>query len=61
MVERLHASHANKLLNDRIQNPNGGATFAQDEAGMAKAYGDASYPGAYYDRNNRTLNVKACT
>ena len=58
MDERLHESHANKLLNDRIQMPNGGASFKQDEEGMTKAYNDASYPGVYYDQSTRTMYVK---
>jgi len=58
LEERLHASHANKLLNDRITHPNGGVSFAQDEEGMGKAYADASYPGVYYDQNTRTMYVK---
>lgn len=56
--ERLHASHANKLMMDRIQNPSGGATFKQDEEGMKKAYSDASYPGVYYDQSTRTMYIK---
>ena len=50
MDERLHASHANKLMMDRIQNPSGGATFKQDEEGMQKAYADTSYPGSITTR-----------
>jgi len=58
MDERLRASHANKLMMDRIQNPSGGATFAQDEEGMKKAYADTSYPGVYYDQTTRTMYIK---
>jgi len=58
MEERLHESHANKLMMDRIRNPNGGATFKQDEEGMAKAYNDATYPGVYYDQDTNTMYVK---
>jgi hypothetical protein len=58
LEERLRASHANKLLQDRITYPNGGVSFKQDEEGMGKAYGDASYPGVYYDQNTRTMYVK---
>jgi hypothetical protein len=60
MEERLHESHANKLMMDRIQNPNGG-TFKQDEEGMTKAYADTSYPGVYYDQNTRTMYIKGTT
>jgi len=58
MDERLHASHANKLMMDRIQNPNEGATFKRDEEGMQKAYADTSYPGVYYDQSTRTMYIK---
>jgi hypothetical protein len=58
MEERLHQSHASKLMNDRFQNLNGGATFKQDEIGMTKAYSNTSYPGVYYDQNTRTMYVK---
>ena len=40
-----------------IDNPNRG-TFAQDEAGIAKAYADTTYPGVYYDPKTRTEYVK---
>lgn len=55
--ERLHESHANKLLNDRINMPNGGVSFTQDEKGMDAAYAYKSFPGASYDSNTRTLYV----
>jgi hypothetical protein len=58
LEERLREGHANKLLLDRIANPNGGATFAQDEEGMQKAYSDTTYPGVYYDQSTRTMYVK---
>ena len=56
--ERWRESHANKLMMDRINNPNGGVTFKQDEEGMTKAYADTTYPGVYYDQNTRTMYVK---
>ena len=58
MEERLRASHANKLLKDRISNKSGGVSFAQDEVGMGKAYGDKSTPGTYLDPSTHTLYVK---
>ena len=58
MEERLHASHANKLLLDRERYPNGGVSFKQDEAGLEKAYNDKSTPGTYLDPNTHTLYVK---
>ena len=54
MEERLRASHANKLLKDRINNN----SFAQDEVGLGKAYGDKSTPGTYLDPGSHTLYVK---
>ena len=57
LEERYRESHAAKLPADKIKNPNG-ASFAQDEAGMTKAYGDASFPGVYYDPNTRTEYIK---
>jgi len=54
--QRTHESHANKLLNDRI-NIRQGVTFAQDEKGMDAAYGYKSFPGAAYDENTGTLYV----
>ena len=58
LQERFRASHANKLLQDRIKYPNGGVSFQQDEEGVQKAYQNATYPGVYYDQNTRTMYVK---
>jgi hypothetical protein len=58
MEERLHESHANKLLSDREKYQNGGVSYAQDEVGMEKAYNDRSTPGTYLDPSNHTLYVK---
>lgn len=58
LEERMRASHANKLLNDRISMPNGGVSYTQDEAGLAKAYNNTTYPGVYYDEGSRTMYVK---
>jgi hypothetical protein len=38
--------------------PSQSGTFAQDEAGIAKAYADTTYPGVYYDPKTRTEYVK---
>ena len=54
--QRMHESHANKLLNDRI-NIRQGVTFAQDEKGMDAAYGYRSFPGVAYDENTGTLYI----
>ena len=48
---------AEKRLNDRFENPSG-ATFKQDEEGMANAYSDVTAPGVYYDPATRTEYVK---
>ena len=55
--KNLHAGHANKLMMDRINMPNGGVTFKQDEKGLDAAYGYKSFPGAAYDPTTRTLYV----
>ena len=58
MEERLRASHANKLLQDREKFRNGGVSYKQDEEGLEKAYNDKSTPGTYLDQNTHTLYVK---
>jgi hypothetical protein len=58
MEERMRASHANKLLLDREKYTSGGVSYAQDEAGMGKAYNDKSTPGTYLDPSSHTLYVK---
>ena len=58
MEERTRASHANKLLLDREKYGSGGVSYAQDEAGMEKAYNDKSTPGTYLDPSTHTLYVK---
>ena len=40
-----------------IDHPNRG-TFQDDEAGIAKAYADTTYPGVFYDPKTRTEYVK---
>jgi hypothetical protein len=58
LEERYRESHANKLLADKLKNPNG-AALAQDEKGLDMAYGNkGALPGAYLDRNTHTLYVK---
>ena len=57
LEERLHASHANKLLQKRIEMPNGGVTFKEDEKGLDAAYAYRSFPGAAYDENTGTLYI----
>ena len=57
ITDRLHEGHANKLLNDREDMPNGGVTFKQDEKGMDAGYGYKSFPGASYDDNTGTLYI----
>ena len=58
MEERMHASHANKLLNDREKYPSGGVSYQQDQVGLEKAYSDKSTPGTYLDPSTHTLVVK---
>ena len=48
---------AEKRLNQRLANPNG-ASFTQDEEGLANAYNDKTAKGVYYDPNTRTEYVK---
>jgi phage pi2 protein 07 len=57
LEQRMHENGANKKLQDRINMPNGGVTFAQDEKGMDAGYGYRSFPGASYDENTGTLYV----
>ena len=57
LEERFKESRGAKRLADRIQNPNG-ASFAQDEEGLHKAYSDASFPGVYHDPKTRTEYIK---
>lgn len=40
-----------------IDHPNRG-TFAADETGLNKAYGDTTTEGTYYDPSNRTMYIK---
>ena len=54
-ADRMEASA--KKMNERFKNPNG-ASFAQDEEGLTKAYGDETAPGVYYDPSTSTEYVK---
>ena len=52
-AERMAASE--QRLNEHWH---GGASFKEDEAGLDKAYQDATSTGTYYDPNTRSLYVK---
>jgi hypothetical protein len=48
---------AQRNMEFAIEHPNRG-TFHDDEEGLTKAYQDTTYPGVYYNPQNRTLYVK---
>ena len=48
---------ANERIEERLRHPNG-ASFAQDEEGLNKAYNDETAKGVYYDPDTRTEYVK---
>ena len=56
-AEMDRAAAANQRIEERLRNPNG-ASFAQDEAGLDKAYNDETATGVYYDPDTRTEYVK---
>ena len=55
--EMDRANAANQRIEESLRNPNG-ASFAQDEEGLNKAYSDETAPGVYYDPATRTEYVK---
>jgi hypothetical protein len=56
-VRAAKEERAAQRIEERLATPNG-ATFQQDEHGLAKAYSDATAPGVYYDPTTRTEYIK---
>ena len=56
-IDADSAEAAQKRIEERLANPSG-ASFKQDEAGLANAYNDRTATGVYYDPNTRTEYVK---
>ena len=49
--EMDRANAANQRIEESLRHPNG-ASFAQDEEGLNKAYSDETAPGVFYDPAN---------
>ena len=56
-IDADRAEEAEKRMNERLANPSG-ASFAQDEKGLEKAYNNTTGWGTYYDPATRTEYVK---
>jgi len=56
-IDADSAEAAQKRIEEHWANPNG-ASFKQDEEGLANAYNDRTATGVYYDPNTRTEYVK---
>ena len=56
-INAERAEKAEKLMLEHLVNPNG-ASFAQDEKGLEKAYNNETGWGTYYDPETRTEYVK---
>ena len=56
-IDANRAELAETRINEHLANPNG-ASFKQDEEGLANAYNDKTAKGVYYDPNTRTEYVK---
>jgi len=59
-VRAAKEEKAQQRIEERLRNPNG-ASFEQDEEGLAKAYNDTTGPGTYYDPATKSLYVKGTT
>ena len=56
-IDADRAEAAQKRIEKHLANPSG-ASFKQDEEGLANAYNDRTATGVYYDPNTRTEYVK---